>query len=425
MENIVIEHKDISPEHLAYLKEHPEDAAKAINIGVMVIMQVQASRDMDFVKHEVEKLTLNLENSVTVLTANAGKIIDEVISKKIDANFNPDIPGSYPVKFGSFLNEKTATLTETVKNKTAEINDLIRRVEENTSEKDGSLLGRLKLSVQETQEFLSKEFDPTNTNSYTFKLKEGITVYIGELDTKLETKIRAEMSEALKPLMEQFISLREVISKEEGKEEIFEKTAIKGFEFETVMMEKLGNIAASFGDVVEQTGLEKETTGSMKGDFMYQFNGSKIVIEAKDKQSIRQKESLDYMKEAMKHRVADFGILVAADAEQLQKQIGSWNIYDKKVIICSFADLEMSLKVARLLTQLTSTREEGSVNVGLIDGKCVKLIQDMKQLTNMKQKITLISNSTVEGLTNLRGQIDTFEDIMLESIKEIQIEIKQ
>ncbi len=425
MSEIIINASLLKPDTLTYLEAHTGDAEKALDIGVMVLSTVQASKDMDFVKSAVEGLLHNTETTLSVMTSNVQKSLDDIVSKHVTQNFSPDNPGSYPDKFGRFLNEKASLLIENVKNSTQSINDILNKVEENTSEKESSAIGRMKKIISDSQAFIQSEFDENNTKSYAYQAKAKIADMVGEMDKKTAETIRKEMGEVIKPIMDEFIQVRELLAKEEGKAEMKEYSTGKGTEFEDVLMQSLEAIAAPHGDSVEQTGSKKEATGSKKGDFIYIVNGTgaKIVIEAKDKFNVGQKESIDYLKEAIIQRVADFGILVSADSEQHAKQIGKWNIYDNKMIICSAEDIQTSLRIARTILQLITVKKEGSVNVGVIETSVKKLISEMKRCAGIKTYLTNLKNSTTDTVEKCRVELEGMQEQVLIAVKEIESEL--
>jgi hypothetical protein len=418
--NITIDTSELSSDGAKFItnRKH-EEVLNALEIGIMVTNKVQTNSDMDFVKNQIDNLIASTTNTFNGLDAKYSDIIKAVAEK----NFDPAHPTSYSKRFGDFLNVQAGSMKETINLQLQSVKEQLAMVAEHTSEKDSSSLGKVKASVIEIQRFIEAQFKGDNTDSYAYQLKQKTNEMFSSLDTNIKTiieeKLRAEFSVALKPIMDEFVVIREAISKEEGKAEIMELTSAKGFVFEDELFRKLQSVAQPFGDAVEETGDAKEITGSKKGDFLYHFAelNANIIIEAKDKE-VRQKESLTYMKTALASRGCEFGILVAKSGDQLQKQIGRWNFYDN-VVICCADDIEMSIRFARFLIQFRKVKTDG-INVGEIKSKLAKCIEEIKKFQTVRTNLTNIKQAVDTGVEKIRTDIDGIQSTIKHIFEELE-----
>lgn len=401
-----IDEELVSKDTAGFITNKPaQDIYNALEIGIMVTNKVQTNQDMDFVKHQIEKLILSTAATFDGLDGKYSDIIKKITEEK----FDPAHPTSYSKRFGEFLNTSASSLKETVALQLQNVKGILDKIQEQTSDSEGGSIGKMKAAIVETQKFIESQFKEDNTQSYAYQVKQKLNETFQTLDSNLkeliEVKIRSEFETALRPIMQEFTIIREIISKEEGKEEIMNITSAKGFEFEDELFSRLQAIAVPYSDAVEEMGVEKEITGSKKGDFLYTVTdlNSKIIIEAKNKE-VRQKESLAYMKLALESRGCDFGILVSKTADQLQKQIGRWNFYDN-VIICSADDVEISLRFARFLIQFRKVKTEG-VNIGEIKSKIAKLTEEIKKFQAVRTNLTNIKQAVDTGVEKIRTDID-------------------
>src|ERR1051325_10892 len=373
--NYTIDVKDLAPEAAQFLQVKTEkEIVGAFEVGVSVLNRVQASADMDFVKGQVDGLIATVKGSLGVMVESTGAALSEMRQKYGDEigrvtaeNFHPSHAASYPKRFGEYLNAAAIQLKETVGLQLQQVKTELSRIEQNTSESETSMIGRARKIIADAQAFVQAQFDGRNTDGFAFRLGAQLEQLTAGIDHTvkgtIESRVRSEIESALRPISDGMVAIRETLAKEAGKAEMAAITSGKGFVFEDILFGKLEEVARPFGDSVVATGLQKEVSGSQKGDCLYTTTTNQlIVIEAKDKQ-IFQRESLDYMKLALEARGAKFGILVCKEVSQLQKQIGRWNLYNNSLIICCIDDIEMSLRCLRAITMVQRLTGDG-INEG-------------------------------------------------------------
>lgn len=138
---------------------------------------------------------------------------------------------------------------------------------------------------------------------------------------------------------EELAELTKAVGIEQIKQDMRDKSTQKGRDFKDILEDLLGNIVKiHLGDMLIRTSDEiGELTGSKKGDFVINVNGSselKIVVEAKDMQTISTPKINAEIDEGLKNRSAKFGILVIKWIEALPKSVGCFNCYEENKIVC-------------------------------------------------------------------------------------------
>ena len=230
-----------------------------------------------------------------------------------------------------------------------------------------------------------------------------LTTHLGlDLDAKnglgqIYRAIRTELQE-----------LRDEMMKNFGSQQTIAKTTLKGYPFEEKVWEKLNALAKPYGDMVSDVSKKVEAvSGSKKGDYVYDLGDTKdrIVIDAKNYNQLSSLPAmLSYLDEAMLQRSCGFGIIVAPEAENLQKQIGTWNVYDQR-IITTLDNLEISIKFARFTMRCSQASSEG-VAVGAIVSRLENIERKMKDISTIKTKLVKLSNGVTETIEDSIQRLD-------------------
>ncbi len=212
-----------------------------------------------------------------------------------------------------------------------------------------------------------------------------------------------------------------------GQQELLDSTTKKGFPFEDKVFEKLQTIAHPFGDVVEDTSLKAEAiSGSKKGDYVYHIAGTDatIVLDAKNYGRLKSLPAmLGYLKDAMRDRGSKIGVIVVPEKENLQKQIGEWNVYGRS-IITPLEFLEINIKYAKFVLRLEDTDTQ-TVNMGLVRQKLEAVQRKMKEITSVKTKLTKLSNGVASSVADIQENLDNIRHDINEKLSEIQIEFQK
>lgn len=122
------------------------------------------------------------------------------------------------------------------------------------------------------------------------------------------------------------------------------------------------------------------------------------------------------MEKTMQNREASFGIYITNTEEQLQGQIGLWQLFKEKDLIVTHSSmLEASIKIAKLLTSMSNEAVEGVDTLEI--EKHLILISDMaKRTQSVKRNLTNIEDS-ISALRLLENERKTAIDDAINGIR--------
>ncbi len=452
MANFKIQHETQDLEILTYIESQVgkgEDFNKVIeqilSVGVAVLQRVQTSRDVEFVKKETEKLTESFTNTVAKLEQE----ISQKVEAQISALFNPDLEDSYTKKFGSFLNQNLDLFRKDIKQdisgakevstqlikSTSELNEQkmskietgIKSAEANFNpELESSYFGKIKSIVTDVNDNLQKQLDDQKIGSFAYRLKEDASSLFGDESPIIKT-IEEIIESKTREFNENIVKLREEIAKEQGKDEgaqeVMEKSAMKGRTFESILLEDLEGIAKTFGDMVDYTGdVAAEGTQSKKGDFIYTLNtGQKIIIEAKDR-ALGLKPSIKYLNETMGIRGIPFSLIVFKHQDQLPRQTGSFNFYeDNKVFTCR-EYIRFAIQWCRIYMNKAENKLVDGINETLVIQRIEDIKMRFKEIANLKTKLSQMVNSVNSNSDSIREIIDKLKDDVFVYLNDVENE---
>jgi len=425
-----------------YLKNfEPEDRGieliKIMEVGATVMSRVTASQEVDYVNAKVSE-TLNY-------VQDHFHQFDQQMRESLEAHLNP-------VKADSFLAQATgainlqsekvqAALSEVLRSAQDSITREAQKIEEGRSSLDRRMdptntTGYLSALVRKMDQFdtsLASQFNETDTASFVGKLKSSVDEHFGSDGKALQLiqELLLVDMDGNSPLGQVYVglkgdiaALRDVVMKLIGQQEMLQSTTKKGFPFEEKVFDRLQEIAKPHSDVVEDTSLKVVAlTGSKKGDYVYYLAGTdtSIVLDAKNYNKLKSLPAmLSYLKEAMKERGSKIGIIVAPEARNLQKQIGSWNVFGSCIITC-LDHLEVAIKYAKYILRVQETEAKG-LNVGLVKHKLDTVQRKMKEFTTVKAKLTKLANGVTTSVADIQTVLSNIKQDVNEKLTDIQIE---
>jgi len=424
METYTIQLKDCNEESQTFLKSKTEpDVVRALEVGVSVMNRVQASSDLDFVR---AGLTDTMSRVTKMFGDLEHKYHDE-IDRALTNRFDPAVATSYTKRFGDDIEGVIVSLKEIILNQVNTVRASLDRVEANTNESETSILGRAKKQIAETQAYIASQFDENNSKGFASlaadKLKQIDDAIGATIEKTISEKMRSETQEAMKPINESLVQIREALAEQKGRADVMEIASDKGFIFEDELFSQLQSIAAALGDIVEQTGLTKELSGSKKGDYLWMTTSKQlIVIEAKDK-AVGQRESIEYMKKAIDARGAKIGILVVKSPTQFPKSVGRGNVYDN-IMLCCADDIEIMIRMARIFLQMQNIQGDG-INVGALQMKCTRIADEIKKFATVKTQLTNMEKSMTEGSTRISTVLEEVRKSVMMNLADMEDEISK
>lgn len=402
---------DISPLQLE------NEVLRILDLGCAVIQRVENSNEIDYIErrakdliHEIDDRFSRLENSFTSL-----------FTSQMDPN-----------QENSFMERGTRLIREVVGETKRDLRSEYERLENRTRSLSESLnpsnrsgyLGRVVELVEQFGDEIENQFRETDRSSFVGKLRTMVDEYFGDESLVLDS-IHQRVEEIHKEIREDMLSMRDAVMRVYGQSELVERSTAKGFAFEDQVKSRLEDIARPYSDIVEDLTITPEVSGSKKGDYLYRATAltESIVIDAKNHGKLDSlPAALKYLNEAMRERDSPFGILVVPEIENLQKQVGEWNIYDGNKILTPLAFLEVSIKYAKGMMVLE--RESGeSVNANAIRIRIGEIERKMKEFSSIKSKLTKLANGVMSTVTEVHGSLDGIREEILEKLREIDSEI--
>ena len=263
---------------------------------------------------------------------------------------------------------------------------------EDTFGEEGHVRDYIEGQIGDDGRLVDELLNPNEPDSPMYRLKEAIS---GEID-ELEKNIFGE----------------------EVREEMVEKTPLKGGKFEEELEGLLGQVAETHGDKLTFTGEEPgELESSKKGDFVVDLGRPKgrIVVEAKN-MSYNLPDIESEMEEAIRNREADYGLFVARSVDQLPKKVGWFNEYDGEYLVVALSEGEEAesadelVKAAyrwsrmRLLEELTPTGDD--IDVSEVQSKVKAAERTLEDFRNIRTKLTNIENSS-QDIRDILGEIES------------------
>jgi hypothetical protein len=429
-----------NPEVVNYFKslspiDYAGEATKMVEIGATVLNRVKSSQDMDYINKKIAEIFLKVNQQFYEFNTQMREMLESSLS---------------PVQAGSFMHQANALIAaqgDTVKeNLIAIVRDaqqniireteklengcvaLDRRMDPNNT---ASYLAIIARRIEAFEKTLESQFLETDSASFVGKLKSVVDEHFGndgkvlsliEKKLELDAEGRTPLGHMYLNLKGEITSLRDAVMKLIGQKELIDETTKKGYPFEAIVFEKLQEIAKPFGDIVEDTSLKVVAiTGSKKGDYVYTLakTDTNIVIDAKNYNKLKSLPAmLAYLKEAMKQRGSKIGIIVAPEAKNLQKQIGSWNVYGP-CIITPLDHLEVSIKYSKFALQMQDTEHQG-INTGLIKHKLDEVQRKMKEISTIKGKLTKLANGVNLSVVELQTILDSLKKDVVEKLSDIE-----
>jgi len=199
--------------------------------------------------------------------------------------------------------------------------------------------------------------DPCFTGSYTYKFIDIQKDYFGKngrfeciLDpnlqggpiNKLQSDFRSEIQK-----------LRDIIIKKQTEIEVFNRTPLKGADFENICEQILNDyVSISIRDQLERTTKTPgKLLGCYSGDFVISPQGmidKKIVLETKDIDVISEPVIIKNLEQAMKNRDAKYGIFLIKYKEGLPKKLGWFHELSKNMIVCALGTKDGDIQFRQL-----------------------------------------------------------------------------
>jgi hypothetical protein len=393
------------------LTEPPESQVQVVQdviaVGSTAMQRVRTTIDVDFVENRFNTLTAVFQRALSELERRA--------TDSLSQRFSPTESGSYTKHISDLIASARKDVQTWHKDLESQANALL------DPDKKTSAAGKLEELVRQAKASFEKMFDPSNTDSYAYKLNLQLSQVFG---TNGHAGIlQAALQDSLKPIFTELNDLKQKVGERKAAELVIESSTLKGKPFEERVQEELARLATPYGDDVQN--VASGSNGSRAGDFLVALSGfsKSVVVEARNRKQASLPSIKNDLDREMHERAADFAIYVASGPEMLPQHVGEFNIYGNKVVT-TIDTLHIAYRLVRVLA--ATTTPEGSVDVGSLRAVLAKVRDAARSLRTIKAKATQVENlgetigehaNETEGI--ILSLIDAAEK-MLESSKPVQ-----
>lgn len=335
-------------------EEHERLAHQTIRMGVQVLGYADAVGGADYVDRKFQGVVHDMGEALMDTRAQIAATIKQAV--------DPAQPGSYTGQLkalGKQTEERVKLALDGAKvgidTRMATVTEFIRQ---NLDPKlADSYVGQMKAHVEGVKAELDRLFDPTRDGSYLRTLRQEIEGYFGD-NGKLAAVLAAALSldtegsplARLRSDMERNISgLRADIRAQQPIQDVRDQTTLKGEDFEARCLPIIHRMIVN-GDTLDDV---RSTAGLLprvkKGDFTIDVNADdrlRIVIEAKNQQSLTARGICDELDEAKRNRCAGFGIFLLASGDLLPGGCEPWQLFGEDKVVCILDETGRDLKLA-------------------------------------------------------------------------------
>ena len=263
---------------------------------------------------------------------------------------------------------------------TAAVDEIARTTTGLLDEEDGALTGALGTFSSELESILGDTFDPDSKSSVLSRIEGlvGTTVKqliasespdspMGRLKADLVDTVQREVgdvAEEVRRVTEHLGILDATDEAYEALDDAYEQTTGKGFDYEDLVDECIGELATAYGDLHESTGKERGSTASQVGDSVVTLNredvhgcDARFTLEMKNRKlSMRQTRA--ELEEALANRDALCAIAVFRSQEQAPTAVPFQYFDDKAIVVLDPDDEDTSaLRLAYMWARWTVRRQ--------------------------------------------------------------------
>ncbi len=372
-------------------QDRPELIERALRIGLLAVRDAGLTVNVDVIEKEFGRLVAQIDER----NEKAG----QALAQALRDSFAED-GGKLPRTLERFLGDQgalrrlVADLFDESRRDSAigRLNDLLGRYFDG----DGSRLAQL--------------LDPTRLGSPLYQFRSEVSKGFEDLAGRIQALEKAAEARAAERA----------------------RSAAKGFDFEDVLEQLLGEISAGLGDAVERTGtLPGETIKAKKGDFLLTVDPSRtrgadlrVVIESKDR-AMSTRQVIEELAAARQNRSAQSAVIVftpqhaPANVDPLAI-VGRdvWCVMDPAAP--DRLPLECAVRLARIFA-LDALRERPvEIDVAAVDHALDGIRTQLSAIQGVKSNLTSITNTT----TKVAADLDGLRVGILRSVTQIEEQLK-
>jgi hypothetical protein len=403
----------------------PQKVMEALKVGVIAIQSASPTLDTTVVNEKFNDIqnhiTLDLVEFKSNFECKLREYFDTEtgqVDRKLSDFFGEN--GQLNTFFEQYFGSETGKVLQLLKDQVGKDSEFAKKID--PTNKD-SIISQIQTTVEQIVttkiQQIADEFTLDKEDSALTRLKKGIMEEIILLKTNFD-QFKAELSTAL--------NTQSLIS------EIKDKSAIKGHDFEAVLMEHLSVLSRDLEDDLEPVGSKPGKMGhSKKGDFIITLGLSsgapnkKIVLEAKKDETYTKdfQKCKDELLSAKENRDAQIGIFVFAKGYQPEQVGDFFRVGNDFYVIVDEDDLEngkvpiyldASIKIARMLLIVEERQTKGpSFDMEKIKQNLDGLLIDIEKI----QDISDTANKITKNAQSIQKSADENAKRALHKIDEI------
>jgi hypothetical protein len=393
-ELVLEDFREHDPDVVGFVRDSEDTEAavhRCLTMGARVLRVAGATLDSELVEHRFDEMTSDLDR----------KIVD--FAQRVDESAE------------SLLDDEEGKLALALRGWVEDVGTLLGDTFDETSKK--SAIAKLEKVLEQARDEQVKAvrrlLDPENEESPLGRWRSEIVKSVKEQGESVEDALN---------------DLREQLAIGDAKAEAHEKTAVKGFDFEDIVLAELTPIVVAHEDVPEHVGNELGNDGSKVGDIVVTLDPTqtpgrtvRYVVEAKDTR-LTLKKALDELESAMRNRDAEAGVMVfAKQGECPVNEPFQWFDHKALVVLDKDEPDEGALRLACLWARWTARREEAeaaeTIDVARVQSLLEAARLSLKTATTIKgdhkkahSAIDQASQHLVCLVNDLAGTLDLLEE---------------
>jgi hypothetical protein len=326
----------------------------------------------------------------------------------------------------------------------AAVDEIARSTAELLDEDDGALAGALGTFHESLEGLLGDTFDADSRTSVLAKIEELVLgtmrgLIAPEVDDSPIGRLRKELVETVQrevsEVAEEVRRVTDHLGILEATEEVYEQTTAKGFDFEDLVDECVGTLAAQHGDLAEPTGHVAGQTGSKVGDEVVTLNrddtfGAEacFAIEVKNRK-LTMRATMAELDEAIANRDAYAAVAVFRSQEQAPTAVPFTYSDDKAIVVLDPDDeddaaLRLGYMWARwtVRKQLAGADEEEGETLDVERVRC--LLDDASRALERHATIKRAHTAARKGIEQAADQVEALVFESRQALDDLHAELQ-
>jgi hypothetical protein len=370
-----------------------ETVTDAIEIGARVLDREATSAEVDFVKHEFERVSTEVEHAFTDRARQLGESLQEQLER--------------------FLGEDGGAMAKALDSHSDELAELIAK--HFGGDRSTAVQHQLKELVSrllvESRQDLVRQFSAEDGHNPLSDFKAAIV-----REVRRSGEAHEKLIEKLAKLEGEVARLHDAQEAEAVLADERERGTLKGRAFEQRAFELVERIASARGDVALHVGDERSASGGKRGDILIEIDAvsgqtrGRIAIDAKD-EKLSKNKAREILDAALAERDAGFAILVVASDEKLPSGREPLHEYEGNKMIVTLdketldpLGLELAYRYARCRCLMAAERELEIDAPGVRDA-AQEALSALKEAQRIRSSLTGAANSVASAREALDAMI--------------------